>query len=550
LLNRIKPKSFNLAPKIFSMKRIHLWLLSLLSGLLLAASWPVHGFTPLIFVALVPLFFVQQYLGENHRKGMFWLAWFAFFVWNALTTWWIWNSTHSGAIVAILLNSLFMAMIFQVFHISKKWLFNNRRGFGILIFYWISWEFFHMHWQLSWPWLTLGNVFASKHTWIQWYEYTGVLGGSFWVILANILVFNVIRNLILKEKSRMIINLSLLFLLLFIPIIFSLYLYAHYQETHRPVNVVVVQPNIDPYTEEYNLPPAEILQKDLTLAAKKINDSTDYAVFPESTIQENIWEGELRQSQSLRTIRKFIHPFPRLSVVIGATTYRWLLPNEKRTPAARLYRKGLYYYAYNTAFFINHSPYVQIHHKSKLTPGVEEMPTYFFLKPLDKFAINLGGTVGSLKSDNHISLFQNNRTGTKIATAICYESVYGDYVARYVRHGAQIIFIITNDGWWGNTPGYKQHFLFAVLRAIETRRDVAQSANTGTSGFVNQRGDVLQKTAYWIPTVISGRLNLNSRITYYVKHGDIIARLSGYVSVLILLASVVQQIIKRRSGQL
>ncbi len=530
------------------MKRIHLLLLSLLSGLLLAASWPQHGFTPLIFVALVPLFFVQQQLGDTGRRGMFWLAWLAFFIWNVLTTWWIWNSTHGGAVVAILLSSLFMAAIFQVFHISKKWLFNNRRGFGILIFYWISWEYFNMNWQLSWPWLTLGNVFASKHIWIQWYEFTGVLGGSFWVIVINILVFNVLQNYFSKEKIRMFENLIILFLLLFVPLSASFYLYSHYRETRNPVNVVVVQPNIDPYTEEYGLPPAEILQKNLKLAAEKVNDSTNYVIFPESTIQGNVWEGNLRQSQSIRTLRKFIHPYPKLSVVIGASTFRWLRPNEKRTPAARFYRKGLYYYAYNTAFYLDNSPYVQIHHKSKLVPGVEKMPSWFFLKPLEKYAINLGGIVGTLKEDNHTTVFTNAETGVKVAPLICYESIYGDFVNKTVRAGAELIIVITNDGWWGPTPGYRQHFLFSVLRAIETRRDVAQSATTGISGFINQRGDILQKTAYWKAAVIARQLNLNSHLTYYVKHGDIIARISAYISALILLASVVQGILKKRKS--
>jgi len=121
-------------------------------------------------------------------------------------------------------------------------------------------------------------------------------------------------------------------------------------------------------------------------------------------------------------------------------------------------------------------------------------------------------------------------------------------VNKTIRAGANLIVVITNDGWWGNTPGYRQHFLFSVLRAIETRRDVAQSATTGISGFVNQRGDILQKTAYWKPAVITRQLNLNSHITYYVKHGDMIARISSYISTLILLASVVQGILKKQKS--
>lgn len=528
------------------MKRVHLLLLSLLSGLLLAAAWPVNGFTPLIFIALVPLFFVQQYVGDTGKKGMFWYAWLTFTVWNALTTWWIWNATPTGSVVAILLNALFLAFVFQVFHLSKKWLFNNRKGFGILIFYWISWEYFNMNWQLSWPWLTLGNVFASKHLWIQWYEYTGVLGGTFWILLANILIFNIIRNFNFKKTRRGIVNIVILALFITVPLVFSLTLYYHYKETVNPVKVVVVQPNIDPYTQEYNLPAAEIIQKNLTLAKKMVTDSTDYLVFPESTIQEGIWEGSMWRSQSLKTLRNYIQNYPNLSIVVGASTFRWIKPGEKLTAAARLYKKGLYYYAYNTAFYIDHSAHIQIHHKSKLVPGVEKMPSWPILRPLERYAINLGGVVGTLKEDNHISLFTNHNTGTKIAPLICYESVYGDYVNKFIRKGAELIFVITNDGWWGNTPGYKQHFSFAVLRAIETRRDVAQSSTTGISGFVNQRGDVLQQTKYWVPAVLKQTLNLNDKLTYYVKKGDYVAHLSDFFSLLILLASIVRGILRKQ----
>ena len=528
------------------MKKVHLLLLSLLSGLLLAASWPLHGLTLLIFVALVPLFFVQQHLGDTGKKGMFGYAWLTFLVWNALTTWWIWNATPSGAVMAIILNALFMAIIFQVFHLSKKWLFNNKQGFVILIFYWLSWEYFNMNWDLSWPWLTLGNVFASKHLWIQWYEYTGVLGGSLWILVVNILAFNIIRYFSSRQNRRVYFNTALMVLFIAVPVILSMTIYHHYKETKNPVNVVVVQPNTDPYTEEYTLPATEIIQRNLNLAKQKVNDSTNYVVFPESTIQEGIWEGSMDRSQSLKTLRAYVMEHPNLSMVVGASTFRWLKPDEKHTNAARFYKQGLYYYAYNTAFYIDHSPYIQVHHKSKLVPGVEEMPSWPILGPLEHFAINLGGVVGTLKEDDHTSLFTNDSTGDKIAPMICYESVYGDFVSRYVRQGAELIFVITNDGWWGNTPGYKQHFSFAILRSIETRRDVAQSSTTGFSGFINQRGDVLQRSSYKVPAAMSQTMNLNDKLTYYVRKGDYLAHTASFFSILILLASVVQGILKKR----
>jgi apolipoprotein N-acyltransferase len=531
------------------MKRSVLLLLSILTGLLLAAAWPEKGVTLLLFVAWVPLLLVQQELGDTGRKGMFWYALLAFFVWNTLTTWWIWNSTGAGAVAAWFFNSLFMALVFYVFHLSKIKLFGNKRGTAILLFYWITWEYFHMNWELTWPWLSLGNAFASQHKWIQWYEYTGVLGGTAWVFVVNFLVFTAIRSILLKDWLRMIKNALAVGLLLVGPIIFSYSVYNHYNEQLNPVEVVVVQPNIDPWNEEFSLPHQVVIERNLKLAAPLITDSTRFVISPESAIQEGIWEHQINYSSSIAEIRRFIKPYPEMAYVIGASTWRMIGKQEKKTNAARKLPEGdRYYYSYNTAFLIDNSGYIQLHHKSKLTPGVERMPSYGILKPLEKLAVNLGGVVGTLGWDDQPVVFQPAHQDTKVAPVICYESVFGDYVARFVRRGAELIFVITNDGWWGNSPGYRQHFLFSVLRAIETRRDVARSANTGVSAIINQKGDVLQRTKYWTPAALKATLNKNDKMTFYVQYGDYLARVAAFVSGLLLLISFTQGYLKKRKS--
>jgi apolipoprotein N-acyltransferase len=529
-----------------------MFLLSLLSGLLLAASWPEHGLAPLIFVAFVPLLFIQQYLGDTRKKGMFWYAWLSFLIWNALTTWWIWYSTDVGSILAIALNSLFVAVIFYLFHQSKIRFSQNRTGFFILLFYWISWEYFHMNWDLTWSWLNLGNVFASTPKWIQWYEYTGTLGGTAWVITTNIIVYHILQAGFRRQTGRRVMsNGILLTLLLFVPIIISFIIYDSYHEEANPVEVVVVQPNSDPYNEQYDKDPMILLHKNLALADQKVTETTDFLVFPESTLYGGpnpIWEGHIEWSPLIRELRNYLHSHPHLSIVIGASTYREIQKGEKLRHAARKFSNSEnYYYAYNTALLIDTTPKIQIYHKAKLTPGVENMPSWGILRPLEKLAINLGGTVGSLGTDNKIFVFTDEK-GQKVAPIICYESVYGEFVGRAISKGAELIFVITNDGWWGNTPGHRQHFLFSVLRAIETRRSVARSANTGISAFINQRGDVFQKTQYWEPAVISQQINMNDKLTYYVKNGDYIARVSVFVSVSLLLISFVNGFLKKNKS--
>ncbi len=531
------------------MKKSVLFLLSLLSGLLLAASWPVNGFTFLIFVGFVPLLVVQQEVGDKKRKGMFWYAFTAFFVWNVLTTWWIWNSTAGGAIAAWVLNSLFMAAVFYLFHLSKIKLFNNKRGNAILLFYWITWEYFHSNWDLTWPWLNLGNVFAAKHTWIQWYEYTGMFGGTVWVLLVNFLLFTVLRAWRYQDYFRSAMNGLGVLILILVPIWFSHLLYDNYQETKHPVSVVVVQPNIDPYHEEYSLPADVILKRNLDLARPLVNDSTDFIISPESAIQEGIWEHLLLYSKSVATIKRFIKPYKKLAYVIGAHTWRRIGKEEKKTHAARKFRdRDWYYYSYNTAFLIDNSDIIQIHHKSKLTPGVEKMPSWWILRPLESLAIDLGGTVGSLGSDDKITVFKPAYNDVSVGPVICYESVYGEYVAQEVRKGAELIFVITNDGWWGNSPGHRQHLLFSVLRAVETRRSVARSANTGVSAIINQRGDIVQQTKYWEADALKATINANDRKTFYVTYGEYIARVSIFVSVLVFLIAFTQGFLKKKKS--
>ena len=109
--------------------------------------------------------------------------------------------------------------------------------------------------------------------------------------------------------------------------------------------------------------------------------------------------------------------------------------------------------------------------------------------------------------------------------------------------------VITNDGWWGDTPGYRQHFNFARLRAIENRRDIVQAANTGTSGIINQRGDVLAKTPYWVETTLRGTIQGNDTLTPFVRHGDRIGRFASYAFLVLCLMLLVFSVSDRRSGR-
>jgi apolipoprotein N-acyltransferase len=130
--------------------------------------------------------------------------------------------------------------------------------------------------------------------------------------------------------------------------------------------------------------------------------------------------------------------------------------------------------------------------------------------------------------------FLNAGSSNKIAPVICYESVFGEYIANHIRDGAGAIFIITNDGWWKNTNGYKHHLSYASLRAIETRRPVIRSANTGISCFIDIRGEIILKTEWWVPSVIKSKFNYENRLTPYVRFGDYLLYIACVISILTL----------------
>ncbi len=533
------------------MKKLQLYILSILSGLILSLGWPMYGFPFLLFFGFVPLLFIIDHLDENrqkyHKYSIFQFGYVAFFTWNLLTTWWIWNSTAFGAVMAVLLNSLFMALVFMIFHLSKRAFFKKSGAIYLMIFYWISFEFLHLDWDLSWPWLNLGNGFAMNTKWVQWYEYTGVFGGSLWVLLMNILIYKVIREFRIPGKLKW--NLSRLAFVLIVPMAISLVIYYNYEEKGETAEIIVTQPNVDPWSEQYVLPPSTVIAKNLNLADSVISDETDFIVCPESAIQEDIWHSSVEKSISARQIRKYIRAHPQVSIIIGASTFRMFGEDEPLTPTARKFSDvDKYYEAFNTALYFSKDQDVGIYHKSKLVPGPEKMPFQKILRPIQHLAFDLGGTVGSLGYSEEREVFTSANGKFKAPAIICYESIYGYFVNGFVRNGANILTIITNDGWWGNTAGHRQHFTFSRLRSVETRRALARSANTGISAFINQRGDIIEATEYWVPDVIKGELKANEELTFYVVFGDYIGRISVLITTFMVLISISMSMINKKKA--
>lgn len=513
---------------------------SVVTALLFTLAWSPAGLFPLIFLAYLPVFYLEKQLRAHrmHAGWTFLYAFLTFMLLNVGCIWWIWNASPGGAVGAFVVNTLVMCLPFMLmFFVSRK--AGGKKGREMFVWSWIAVEVLHLSWDLAFPWLTLGQVFATAPAVVQWYEYTGALGGSLWVLWTNKAIYQYLLKI--KERSR-VMNyskaLNLVFFLLFAPVFLSFYIDANYTSNGLKTKVMVVQPNIDPYKEKFEgLTPYEQTVMMLQLAEKHIDSTVSLVVFPETALVGNLNEDLAEQEESVKLIRRFMSMHPNLSVLSGADSYRTFKPGEKLSATARKYNDQVYYDSYNSAFMISPDERVNIYHKSKLVPGVERMPYPAVMKLLEPLAINLGGTVGSLGMDAEAKVLPAGKY-IKAAPVICYESVFGDYVTDYVKKGANLICIITNDGWWDNTPGYKQHFEYARLRAVETRRYVARSANTGISGFINDKGQVLSKSEWWVPAALTNEVLLNNGETFYVKYGDYIGTMAVLFTAFSLLVNL------------
>lgn len=527
-------------------------LLSLLSGVLLAASWPARGMTVLVFVALLPLFFVEHGLyRQRFTRGalhIFLYAWLAFGVFNLLTTWWIMYATFPGMVVAVVLNSAFMALPWWLMHLGRRVLPGQQGPLSLLLL-WLAFEHLHTRWDLSWNWLDLGNVFSTKPALVQWFEYTGTAGGTAWVLLVNLMLFVFLRGLLLpgERTPRWYLPGLLSLLMLLLPMLISLRMYRQYEESPNPVEVVVIQPSVDPYNVARSSGEAQArIERMIELADSLTTPRTRFVVAPEGASPVGIWLHEAENHAMVRAVRRHAEAHGQLAWVFGSFVYVHYPEGEPASPTATPYPSGGYVDAYNAALMVEPGRPLATYYKSMLVPGIEQMPFYRTLGPVGRLVERFGGTAGSLGKQSERTVFHSG-SGYTVAPAVCYESIYGDYMSAFYRRGAGLIFIITNDGWWRHTPGHRQHNQYARLRAIESRRSVARSASTGISSFINQRGDFISQTGWWEETAISASLNQNHHLTFFARNGNVAGRLSSLLSALFILYVLSHSLIKKNA---
>lgn len=552
------------------------WILAILGGLLLAVPWTLA--CPITLpLALLPWFMLWERLLEDrvsYKKSYLYL-YLSTIVWNFASVWWIAGATVGGMLGAVFVMAALMALMLLL----PLWAWRVKGwGTAFLVFMatWLAFEYFFHNSEIAWPWLTLGNSLGTVTPIVQWYEYTGVLGGSLWIILANGALFAVLRafrvlNFAACKASpaevgggndarqvrkatvsvRSKIFLFLLWgLVLFTPMVLSAILLATYhdQKGVAQLDVVAIQPRIDPWNEKFEgmsaVGQAELM---VHLADSATTSATQMVVSPETSLPVPMWLTEIMADSQVQPLREFLSRHPGCQWITGADALRYYPEGEVPPPTARSFSQASGSYdAYNVALLLDTSDAYQMYIKSKLVVGVEMLPYPKYLKLLNSLSINLGGITGTLGSATERTVFPLHAGGS-VAPVICYESAFGEFCTEYVRKGANALVVITNDAWWGNTPGYRQLLTYSQLRCIELRRWMVRSANTGISAIITPTGRIINRLGWWKRGALRGNISLQSRLTFYALHGDYLGRLATGISILLLLYLAIQTIVGRKA---
>ncbi|MDX1905110.1 MAG: apolipoprotein N-acyltransferase [Thermonemataceae bacterium] len=514
-------------------------LLGIVAALALVAGLYDKNYTFLVFLAWVFFWQGEQNIRKKYPKNSWQVYGFVsvfLITWNYLATLWI---ELTGALwVVVIANSLVMLFALRIWFFSKKHL-SPKWHYITFVAIWIAFEYLHHHWQLTWIWLTLGNLFLYQNKWVQWYEYTGVLGGSLWILLVNLLFFKALNA---KYLRNFVGQFMIVAIMIVLPLLLSRLLFQQDLKKEGDLQVLLIQPNINPFTEKFKdgknfIPLPKQTDILLHLSKQKLSPSTDLVVFPETALDENLTESFIKKYANVSKMDSFFHK-KNTDFILGASTRQFY--KYKKTPSSMYYKPvNAYYEDFNVAIHFQKDSF-SIYRKMILVPGVETIPFPSYTVFLKDFISNVGAQFFLLGKGTEQSIFQVKKA--KIAPIICYESMYAGFVANFAAQGANLLCTITNDGWLGDTPWQKHHLYLGALRSIETRKSMLHCSNMGESGFISPKGEVMATVPYNQRTSIEGKVALYEGKTFYVRYGDYLGKIAVYVVLILVIFTFLKKL--------
>jgi apolipoprotein N-acyltransferase len=507
--------------------------LALLTGILLALSFPPFKSGFIAYGALIPFFILLE---NKHGRTAWRWGYITGLCIAVFTLSWIAWATFPGLIGVLMIWPLYIALFAWLF----TFLYQRFSYFAYMIapFLWTSIEYLQSLSELAFPWNHLGYTQSYFLPLIQYAEFTSVYGVSFWIVLINILLLAAYK--FHNIRRQMATAIALTAIVFAIPLFYGLQRMKEI-DPNPTIKVSLIQGNLDP-NEKWDIHLYEnnfALYEQLTVQALK--EKPDLVVWPETAVPFYL-RSEPKYLAKLHTMLDSSFA----ALLTGSLDYKYL-------------DDGSYIY-YNCAFFLESGRQrLQHYDKMKLVPFSERVPykKYFPFNVMKKVFWNFG--LGDYGLGKAVSGFDGRfrktcaappaeRTGVydyKTAVAICYEADFSEHVRKYVNNGAELLVLITNDAWFGKTSAPFQHNQIAVFRAIENRRDIARCANTGISCFIDHYGRVRNATKIYTQAAITGDVRLNDERTFFTRRGHVFVAVMATISCLTLIAAFIFKLLKR-----
>ena len=542
----------NLLPKN---KNLRALLLCIISGALLGFSFPPFKTWYFVYFGLMILLYLV--FSASRFRQAFARAYVVMLIFNEIALYWIsgWHSSDTflkiGGIATVLVHSLFMLIpILITYGVSK---IKKELAIGLFPLIWVGYEYFDNVWQFAFPWLELGNTETYNLVRIQIVELTGLHGLTFLICIVSTLLYFVISKIYNKQwkvsSIKAIASYVILLIFILFPNFYSSYRLNSIDNTHyynlkyssKVVNTCIVQTNTDPF-KKWGGEHDQILNTYLDGLHDGLKFNPDMLVLHETAPPFYFLE-DINLLKSKRFF-DFVDSTGKY-LLMGIPHKHYYSDNEIIPPDHRITDGSKRKFdVFNSAILIEPHKYhkdLTIHKKVKLVPFSERIP-YQEKVPFAKKWFTWGVGISGWQMGNDMNLFTSKdsvkKIDTKFATLICYESVFSEFVSEFTNEGAEYLVIVTNDGWWGNTSGPVQHNQYAVLRAIENRKWIVRTAQTGVSCFIDPLGNMYDEIPYWQSGVADRNIIANTEKTFFSKNGDIIGMLGLYTAILCLLGSI------------
>ncbi len=503
----------------------------LISALLLAFAFPPYHLGFLAYWAFVPIFVLLEYMSPKAAFGWGYL-WGVLF--NAANLYWLTYITWPGAIGAPLFLALYFGLFMFLAAIFRQHL--GRKAVYWYPFLWVTVEFVKSLGVLGFPWSTVGYTQTTYFTFIQFADVTGVFGVSFWILCLNVVLYLLLRDWRAWRKS--VLYFGILTLLVFLPWLYGKLTIPGKERFRENLRVGIIQGNIDPFEkwDESFLARNFAIYDSLTERAVR-RSPLDLVVWPETATACYLRS----RPEYLERVR---HLVDSLNVALLTGT-----PDYKFTGNGN-------YDAFNAIFlFVPHQSGIQYYYKMHLVPFGERVPLSEKFPILEKWFDALNTGAGAWTPGREYLLFdlpgtylqkkglKVNRYALKFAGLICYESIFQEQVRQFVKRGARFLTIVTNDAWFGRSAAPYHHAQIAVFRAVENHVSVVRCANTGVSMFIDPYGRVLKKTDIFKQAILSARIPILKKKTFFTEHGNLFTYLiSGMAGVEFLWILISRQI--------